>query len=314
MPLQILAAFLPTLLGALSSLALNPMDDVPPIALELPGPDTLRVEYFLLERLPEDPSDSAVLADPRAVIVLRRVERDGVLTLERDVLFREGGVRVLLDEQLGDGLPQLVWRELRTTSEAGRTWMAERNSALGQIRTQRWGSRAAVHGRLPLQETVIGPLELLEQLRVDQTSPVSVTILDPLGTDLNRLSVRTIHADLRATLVIGKAARELAFPLLTPWTPALLESLGRQGAEVTRAMFGDGARRTVELRRAHQTIAGRYVFEGADLIAFQWQPGRRWARRIDEREYREHLAHWRVRYDPLEDLRRAVRAGFVRRR
>ena len=119
---------------------------------------------------------------------------------------------------------------------------------------------------------------------------------------------------MRATSEIGQAVRELAVPLLTPWTPALLEPLGRHGAVLARAMFGDGTRRTVELRREDQSFAGRYVFEGTDLIAFQWQPGRRWARRIDEREYREHVAQWTVRYDPLEDLRRAVRAGFVRRR
>ena len=314
MHLQLLAAFLQTLLGALGSLSLPPAEDVPPIALELPGPDSVRVEYFLLERLPANLSDIAALADPRAVIVLRRVDRDGVLTLERDVLFREGGVRVLLDEKLGDGLPQLVWRELRTTSEAGRTWMAERDATQGHVRTQHWGSRAAVHGRLPLQETVLGSLEFLERLRDGQASSNPVTLLDPLAGDLKRLSVRIVPADLGATREIGRAALELAVPMLSPWTPALLEAVGRHGAALTRAILGDGTLRTAELRREDGTFAGRYVFEGADLIAFQWQPGRRWARRIEAREYHEHLADWSVRYDPLESLRRAVRAGFVRRR
>ncbi|MEE8467014.1 MAG: hypothetical protein V3T22_01070, partial [Planctomycetota bacterium] len=249
---------------------------------------------------------------PRAVIALRRVEREGTQTLERDVLFRAGGVRVLLDERYGDGPPRLVWRELRTNAEVGRTWMAERDTVQGHIRTQRWGSRAPVHGSLPLHHAVLGPLEFLERLRDSQPLPAPVTILDPLGCDLTRLSVLTIPADLRATLEIGRATRGLAVSLSTPWASAALQSLGRHGAALTRAVFGDGTRRTVELRRADGSFAGRYVFEGTDLIAFQWQPGRRWARRIDERLYRGYLARWSVRFDPLGDLRRAVRAGFVR--
>ena len=81
---------------------------------------------------------------------------------------------------------------------------------------------------------------------------------------------------------------------------------------MTRALYGHGGRRTVELRRDDDSFAGRYVFDGTQLIAFQWQSGRRWARRIDESEYRDYLAQWSVRFDPLGDLRRAVRAGFVR--
>lgn len=312
MPLHLLAAFFPTLLGALITLTLPSRESALPISLELPGPDFVRVEYFLLERLPAELSGGSTLADPRAVIALRRVECDGALTLERDVLFRAGGVSVLLDERYGDGLPRLVWRELRTNAEVGRTWMAERDTARGLVRTQRWGSRAPVHGKLPLEQGLLGPLEFLERLREGRDHPAPVTILDPLGSDLSRLSVRTIRADLRAALAIGRATRGLAVSGLSPWSSASLVALGRHGRALMRALLGDGTRRTIELRREDQSFAGRYVFEGTDLIAFQWQPGRRWARRIDEAEYRSLSAQWSVRFDPLGDLRRAVRAGFVR--
>jgi len=312
MPLHLFAAFFSTFLGVLTALIPLTADEDPVISLQLPGPAFSRVEYFLLERLPVELSGGSTLADPRAVIALRRVEHDGARTLERDVLFRAGGVRVLLDERNGNGLPRLVWRELRTSAEVGRTWMAERDTTQGHVRTQRWGSRAPVHGRLPLEEGLLGPLELLERLREGQTWSTPVTILDPLGSGLSRLSVRTIRADLRAGWEIGRVARGMAVAMLSPWISIQLGSLERHGAALTRAMFGEGQRRTVELRREDQSFAGRYVFEGTELIAFQWQPGRRWARRIDEREYRGHVAKWSVRFDPLGDLRRAVRAGFVR--
>lgn len=286
-------------------------------ALAPPPPGSVaprvRVEHFVVERAVQDP-EGRRRTEAVAVVALRRLRLDGVAIRERDVQFREAGARLLLDEVTGEGAPRLVWRELRTSPTAGRTWMVERGADGSTLFTQGWGRRAAVHGRLEGGAEALFPLELLEHLRREPHPRATATTLDPLTESVVALSVACFPVDLRASAELARVPSSAARALARPLGPACCALTA--AATLGRTVLGlalDG-RRTLELRCADGSLAGRYVFEGERLVAFQWQEGPRWARRIDERRYLELAAKWRSTYDPIGDLRRAVGEGRVRRR
>ena len=153
-----------------------------PIVLPRPEEPT-RTEYFVLEERRSEGND------PVAVLALRRVPlEDGVL-LEQETFFRTAGLRVLTDETHRKGEVCLVWRELRSSPETGRTWMVEWDEAAGSLITASHGTRSRVHGVLegPCPEF---PLALIESLRTQDRSGTIAT-LDPLARGRETLEVRT---------------------------------------------------------------------------------------------------------------------------
>lgn len=280
---------------------------------ERPATPPVRSEYFLVER-PATVEDGE--PTPVAAVALRRSEVFGGLLLERDVQFREGGARVLLDELGGS---RLVWRELRTSPEVGRTWMAEWDPASATLRTRRWGTRSGDRRERPTEPELVFPLALVERLRTDARPADIVVTLDPLGEAVVELALAVFPADVRDAVPLAAAARRIC--------PAVIGRLLPQAAGprvaalrtcaawiVPLAEWSAGGERTVTLSRSDGSLAVRYVFRGESLVAFQWQAGPAWARRVDEDLYHRRAEAWRVEHDPLAELRSAVRAGRVLRR
>lgn len=156
----------------------------PTAPLVLPRPEEpTRTEYFVLEERRSEGND------PVAVLALRRVPlEDGVL-LEQEIFFRAAGLRVLTDETHRGDEVRLVWRELRSSPETGRTWMVEWDGAAHSLTTASHGTRSKVHGSLagPCPEF---PLALIESLRTQDRSG-TISTLDPLARGLETLEVRT---------------------------------------------------------------------------------------------------------------------------
>ncbi len=150
-----------------------------------------RLEHFVLEEHGEEgPS-------PVGVLAFRRIVTQTGVLLEQEVVFRESGLRILVDEQhdlsTGVGSPQFVWRELRSSPATGRTWLAEWDPLLRVVSTANHGTRAPVHGMLPGARPVF-PLSLVELLRAG-TPLVEVETLDPLGQ--SRVELEVVHGVAR---------------------------------------------------------------------------------------------------------------------
>lgn len=138
-----------------------------------------RVEHFVLE----EPTEAG--PRPVAVIALRRVPGEAGLLLEQEYVFREAGLRILIDEHhepAGEARsPRLVWRELRSSPATGRTWLAEWDLEQASVVTANHGTQAPVHGALPGRRPVF-PLALVEALRLGAV-PARVETLDPLARE-----------------------------------------------------------------------------------------------------------------------------------
>ena len=230
------------------------------------GPiEPARVEHFVLEdHAPEG-------ARPVAVVALRRVQVGAGLLLEQELVFRESGLRILIDEHHdlpGEARsPRLVWRELRSSPGTGRTWLAEWDPIVGDVVTANHGTRSPVHGSLPGAEPLF-PLALIEALRAGEPL-TSVETLDPLGRARVKLEVHS---------------------------------------------SSDGERRAVELRRQDGSLAARYVFLRGALMELKFQAGRRVGRPCDRAEFERLSGRWKVRFEPLEDLRALARRPRARPR
>lgn len=210
-----------------------------------------------------------------AVVLLRRLAEEGGVLLEQDVTFRVGGVTILHDEVLEADGWHFVRRELPGPASSGRSWSGQPDSA-GGLRLLRWGVSVPVHETWPAPTPRL-PLEVLESLRFGPEPVGRISFYDPLAEAVVPIDVRVVAGD-------------------------------------PRAGFEDADARTFELRRVDGTLAARYVQRGSELVAFQWQDGDRWARRIDLAEAEGLAAKWRPDHDPVAEVWAAVRAGHVRRR
>ena len=226
----------------------------------------LRSEYFLLEGPPEpaaegEPPESGEPARA-AVVWRRRVLAEGEV-LEREIVFREGGVRVLHVEHTGGARPRLVWRELRP--EGGRTWLAQWSADRSEVETTAWGLEERVHARLDPALPGAMPLELAEEARRGGAGPTRRACLAPLSGGLAPFAVE--RSD--------------------PWRPdpgSLPPWLGERLAA--------GELRSVAWRREDGSLAMRLVLEGARLVAFQLQEGELWARPVEAAEHRAFVERW----------------------
>jgi hypothetical protein len=213
-----------------------------------------RLEHFVLEGAPlaagERPGrgpHGALRGDgARGLIEWRRRRAEGGWQLELEVHYPLEGLRLMGVECLTEKGPRLVWREL--SRGAGRTLMAEWCDDGGGLRVLEWGCDGVLRERTDAREGAVMPLYLLELLRTGRATSGEFLVFDPLGRELEPLTVRTTH-------------------LALPQTPHFA--------------------RRVELRRGDGSLAGRYTFAGESLEEFQWQASAVRARRIDAREYAE---------------------------
>ena len=230
----------------------------------------LRVERFVVYTQRAQASGSATL-DVSGFVELRRRETPSGPQLECDTRFLVGapGIdslrtvqRVVQVECPSGRGPRCVWRELGPGT--GRTVQAEWSEDGGALEITEWSSAAKRKGTLVASAGASMPLYLQELLRQGQLAAGHIVVFDPLALTLEPLEVRTSWLD--GTHGMG-ANNEEPSPEAQP----------REA-------------RTVELRRGDGTLAARYRFVGLDLVAFQWQEGSMYARRMDEAEFESLLS------------------------
>ncbi|MFT7679306.1 MAG: hypothetical protein ACI8QC_003307 [Planctomycetota bacterium] len=194
-------------------------------------------------------------------LVAWKCRREGQLeVLEREVLFGAGELRLLHTENMGLGTPRLVWREL---GRMGRTWVAEWSPERGELLTLEFSAAEDVH-RLQGVEEVSFPLGLVEELRHGIVRGGPVGRLSPTHAGLEQVSVSALEglpADLPA------------------WTRTKLEALEA---------------RCVELRTEAGRLLVRYVFDGDQLMAFQWGSGGAWSVRVSQADWQRYEEAWYV--------------------
>jgi hypothetical protein len=219
-----------------------------------------RVEHFVLER-----SD----ADGRVRVVgwveWRRTELARGRQLQCEVRFADGE-RVLHVERLTSNDARLVWREIGERS--GRSLFAEWSRDGHGLRMLEWGRDGARRGHIGADGTVVMPLYLIELARAGAATQGRFATFDPLGRRLEPLVLRTSYELGHARPAAARRdARE--------------DDVQGPAAEAPFAPL-----RTVELVHADGTSAGRYAFEGTELIGFSWQAGGARARRIPAEDWR----------------------------
>lgn len=213
-----------------------------------------------------DPRVEAKLETPYVSSSLRRVENFMLTTgegrLSDEVLglieWRERvveGGRVLERDVFFAGSDLTVRHVERLTADTER--LVWRESATGVGRSQivepseenlsvvDWLRSGLERTELEREPGTCFPLALLEDLREGQLLPRRVSRYWPLTRSVEQLELET-H-------LLGHA-------------PGIVRHL-------------------VELRRADRSIAGRFLFDGDALEAFQWQDGGPWARRISRERY-----------------------------
>ncbi|MFT6108578.1 MAG: hypothetical protein ACJA2W_001490 [Planctomycetota bacterium] len=214
----------PTLATAFVALAASD-----PVSTEAPAPVVVELaqsqavlEYFLVS----SPADGLVgeEGEPIAVVALRSLEHElpmkGFL-LEREITFREGGLRIRHTETGEGSTRRLVWREFLPS--ASRTWIADWTAGErggGVARSIAYGWNRPVHERVMTETTVerpvFGPLEVLHRTRagtltcgdaggvIGVIDPSSAAIIDAERTALHLES--GVSLDLRrpdGTLLLG---------------------------------------------------------------------------------------------------------------
>lgn len=121
------------------------------------------------------------------LLLWRRSESAGVLTLEWDLRFHESQTRVIEVERYGDHGSTLVYRELQPRS--GRTLSADRVDEASALRLREWGGPNLQQSMI---ESVPGArfrLGLLEDLREAVDPPTSASVFDPLSRSFEHLVV-----------------------------------------------------------------------------------------------------------------------------
>jgi hypothetical protein len=202
-------------------------------------------------------------APPVGVVCLRKSAVPSGEQLEWEFTFPDEQLRVLHVERLTKSGPKLVWRELRPG--AGRTLLSEWNAQGRELDVVEWGRPQIARHRLDASEGALFPLFLLELARKGGALQGRHQLFDPTS-----LSLESIEMETRYFGEPVGAAHAAAGDSDEP-TP-----IGPQAFEL---------RREVRLSRDDGTCAGSYVFQGTELLSFQWQSGGLEARRISAEDY-----------------------------
>ena len=174
--------------------------------------------------------------------------------LEREVLFAEGGLRLLLTEEITGDRRRLVWRELR--SNGARTWVAEWGP--GGARVTGYGWRRPVHEELAgfdpaSARRIAGPLELERGLEGGRFGAGdALWVVDPTAGRVTRVTIGAIQGGLAArrddgTLLLAVEGGTVRF---------------HDGVAAALPIPGDAAARhrqrwMVESRPAHEVVLAR---------------------------------------------------------
>jgi hypothetical protein len=214
------------------------------------APSSLRVERFVLAEAGASPDRASGCVEWR-----RLAHADG-FQVECEILFERSGrdlacQRVLHVEELCDSTARLVWREMGAGS--GRSLTAEWEPEGSALRTVEWDRNDTVRETIDARDGAVMPLYLIEMLRHGRVTSGRYPVFDPLSRSLAEVEVLTSYGD--------------------------------EHAELPSAGVHAGNLRSVELLRADGSLFGRYCFRGADLVAFQWQEGGPWARRVNATEF-----------------------------
>lgn len=244
------------------------------LSLEAPTPKaTISVsETYLLQHEPA-PAGSAegttadIKVAARAVISLRRIETDGKILFEREVVFADSGVRVLHTEVIVGEQRRLVWREFRP--EGAHTWRAEWGGE-GRDHTTGYGWHRPVHGIL--QESLearapeMGPLELLYRMRRGELKDgQSVALVEPTAARTTDVWVHRDAQGSRAlrvdqTLAVGFDWGELAIPE-SPEHSLRFHGGGLIARPISDAEFTRRKGRwLIKSRPAHEALLARIVW------------------------------------------------------
>ncbi len=225
----------------------------------------LREEFFVLELAAEEADgEDPLIATPRELFrggegatlvgfaVIRRWQSGATRQAEWDVRFLECGTRVLQVEQTEAGHRGLIWRELRPTD--GRTLHLEREEGSASLTLREWAGRRLVRAELEAPTGARLPLELLDELRDATAGWGRLALFDPLTRGFEQLELR-------------------------------VENLGPSPVP------SDAPLRRAELVREDATLAGRYLFQGPELVAFQWQAGGLRGRRVEREDFERRRAN-----------------------
>ena len=235
----------------------------------------LREEFFVLETLPADldplvPGDLERThheAQEVGLVACRRRNDDSGRLLEWDVRFLDSDTRLLHVERETEHGASLVWREWQ--ADRGRTLTLEPLEG-GGARLLEWGRERPVRGEL--EPDFVLPLGLLERLRLGELETGAFRVFDPLAREVELIRIHTRASEPRPRPAVANQA-----PV------AALE------------------RRVVELVGPDDRLRGSYVFEGVDLVAFQWQSGHLRARRVDATDYLRRRAAMGAAVEVVEE-------------
>lgn len=213
---------------------------------------------------PTEPRGIEELEEAYVSTTLKRVEHfaltdsiDGVRVLDENVLglveWRErevDGGQVLERDVLFAGASLLIRHVERLTQDTTRLVWREAGPGVGrsqivepegdQLRIVDWLRSGVERSSLEVEHPASFPLALLESLRQGERVPASAERYWPLTRSVERLGIETQY-------LAGAMAPE---------------------------------RRLIELSREDGSLAGRFLFDGDALEAFQWQEGGPWARRV----------------------------------
>jgi len=218
----------------------------------------LTVEALARALPTETTRDHALLRDgageARALVSRCSIVGPVRTVLEREVLFAEGGLRLLLTEEITGDRRRLVWRELR--SHGARTWVAEWGPDGGRVTGYGW--RRPVHEELAGVDLagahrIAGPLELERGLASGRFGAgEALFVVDPAAGRVLRVTVGAIDGGLEArrddgTLLLAVEGGLVRF---------------HDGAGETLAIPEDAAARhrqrwMVESRPAHEVVLAR---------------------------------------------------------
>lgn len=202
----------------------------------------------------------------RSTALLRRVDGEGLALVtgcsivgpirtvrEREVLFADGGLRLMLTEEVLGERRRLVWRELR--AHGARTWVAEWGPS--GARATGYGWRRPVHeplaGHGAAAGPVVGPLELEAALREGRHDDgAALFVVDPSAGRVVRVTVGVAPGCLEARRGDGTllVAIEDGLPRFHDGTPAAI-SIPEDAAARHRQRW------LVESRPAHEVVLAK---------------------------------------------------------
>ncbi|MEL6428237.1 MAG: hypothetical protein AAFR54_03605 [Planctomycetota bacterium] len=190
-------------------------------------PAPVRRAACVLRRALETPcikrSEATVLLDadgePRAVVRTRSLVAPLRQVHEREVLFAQGGLRMLHTEEVTPRGRRLVWRELRP--DGARSWTVRWDAASARVTGYGW--RRPVHEALPGRAAgpFMGPLELADALRSGTFTEGPVRVLDPsaarvVDARVERAGERVRVARPDGTLLFELGPGTVAFQAAAP--------------------------------------------------------------------------------------------------